>query len=295
MTNKPKPISDTARALLTAAAIRGDYLVRPPKLPIAAARQVVRSLLNAGLVEEVPATIDDAGFVWRTGEDGGLLMLRATAVGIAHVTEVDGDLRSPAPIGSAAETSADWASNKAEGALAKMAQPTGHAHDGQDDPNRGVTAPASTHAAEAAETTSTSPGRAGRIDGLRRAAQALLDAWDDPTNRENANVGALEGPFASLRAALAAPTVTPTDSPHQLKDTKQAQVLAMLRRAGGASGPAIAEATGWAPHTVRGFLAGLAKKGITVEVLERVRQVGPTKTGAKGSYTVYHVACENSR
>jgi uncharacterized protein DUF3489 len=56
-----------------------------------------------------------------------------------------------------------------------------------------------------------------------------------------------------------------------------------------ASGPQIAEAMGWAPHTVRGFLAGLAKKGIIVEVLERVRQVGPNKTGAKGSYTVYRV------
>ena len=64
----------------------------------------------------------------------------------------------------------------------------------------------------------------------------------------------------------------------------------MLRREEGASGPAIAEAMGWTPHTVRGFLAGLSKKGVTVEVLERVRQVGPNKAGAKGSYTVDRVA-----
>jgi hypothetical protein len=63
----------------------------------------------------------------------------------------------------------------------------------------------------------------------------------------------------------------------------------MLGRPDGASGPQIAEATGWAPHTVRGFLAGLPKKGIEVEVLERVRQVGPNKVGAKGSFTVYRV------
>ena len=63
----------------------------------------------------------------------------------------------------------------------------------------------------------------------------------------------------------------------------------MLRRDEGASGPQIAHAMGWAPHTVRGFLAGLAKKGIAVKVLDRVRQVGPNKTGAKGSYTVYHI------
>jgi len=48
-------------------------------------------------------------------------------------------------------------------------------------------------------------------------------------------------------------------------------------------------ATGWAQHTVRGFLAGL-KKGHTVEVLERVRQVGPGAQGTKGSYSVYRIA-----
>jgi hypothetical protein len=69
----------------------------------------------------------------------------------------------------------------------------------------------------------------------------------------------------------------------------------MLRRVDGASGPQIAEAMGWAPHTVRGFLAGLAKKGIALEVLERVRQVGPNKTGAKGSYTVYRLGSRPQR
>ena len=64
----------------------------------------------------------------------------------------------------------------------------------------------------------------------------------------------------------------------------------MLRRKEGASGPHIAEAMGWASHTVRGFLAGPAKKGIKVEVLERVRQVGPHKAGAEGTYTVYRIA-----
>jgi predicted ArsR family transcriptional regulator len=66
-------------------------------------------------------------------------------------------------------------------------------------------------------------------------------------------------------------------------------VLAILSRPEGASGPQIAEAMGWAPHTVRGFLAGLAKKGMAVEVIERVRQVGPNRQGAKGSYTVYRL------
>ena len=97
----------------------------------------------------------------------------------------------------------------------------------------------------------------------------------------------------ALRAALAttasARTLTGASRPPRT-DTKQATVIALLRRPEGASGPQMIEATGWAPHTVRGFLAGLAKKGMTVTVLDRVRQVGPGKEGAKGSYTVYRIA-----
>lgn len=72
--------------------------------------------------------------------------------------------------------------------------------------------------------------------------------------------------------------------------TKQEAVLALLCRTEGATVAQIAEATNWASHTCRGFLAGLKKKGMPVTVLERVRQVGPNKEGAKGSYSVYRVA-----
>ena len=63
----------------------------------------------------------------------------------------------------------------------------------------------------------------------------------------------------------------------------------MLRRAEGATVAQVMEATGWASHSVRGFLAGLKKKGHIVEVLDRVRMVGPNKEGAKGSYSIYRV------
>jgi hypothetical protein len=123
VTNKPKTIPDTARALLTAAATRGDYLVRPPKLPIAAARQVVRSLLNAGLVEEVPAPIDDAGFAWRTAEDGGVLMLRATALGIDRATDGVGTSAASGPIGAVTETSAESAGTETGRAALAVTHP----------------------------------------------------------------------------------------------------------------------------------------------------------------------------
>jgi hypothetical protein len=72
--------------------------------------------------------------------------------------------------------------------------------------------------------------------------------------------------------------------------TKQQAVLALLRRTEGATVLQVMEATGWAQHTVRGFFAGLKKKGHAVTALERVRQVGPNKQGAKGSYTIYQIA-----
>ena len=87
MTEASPKLSSTARNVLTLAAARDDHMVRVPQLPVAAARQVIRSMLNAGLVEEVATTVEDADFAWRTGDNGEALMLRATEVGLARVGE----------------------------------------------------------------------------------------------------------------------------------------------------------------------------------------------------------------
>src|ERR1700692_4653922 len=106
MTDKPKKLSDTARALLTSAAMRDDHLIQLPRLPVGAARQLIRSLLNAGLAEEVPAPIDDAAYAWRTGEDGGILMLRATELGLAGGAGREGTAATPLSTGTAIEVAA---------------------------------------------------------------------------------------------------------------------------------------------------------------------------------------------
>lgn len=91
-----KELSSAARAVLTLAMEREDHLVQLPQLPVVAARQVVRSLLSAGLVEEIAAPTEDADFAWRDAEDGGPLMLRATSAGLARISETETSTASQA-------------------------------------------------------------------------------------------------------------------------------------------------------------------------------------------------------
>jgi len=129
---------------------------------------------------------------------------------------------------------------------------------------------------------------------LRDAVGAVLAAWDHEANRAGDMIEALDAPMEALRTLFTGkpPRVArePGARRKPREGTKQEQVLAMLRRPEGATITQIAEATGWAPHTVRGFFAGLRKRqGFEVQVLERIRQVGPNKECARGSYSVSHL------
>jgi hypothetical protein len=82
----------------------------------------------------------------------------------------------------------------------------------------------------------------------------------------------------------------PSAKPTPRAGTKQAKMIEMLKRPKGATVEQIAAATGWQHHTIRGAISGALKKklGLTIEAT-RTREVGPNKTGAKGSATVYRV------
>jgi hypothetical protein len=62
------------------------------------------------------------------------------------------------------------------------------------------------------------------------------------------------------------PQSTPAATPASGKNSKQAQVIAMLSRPEGATVPQICATTGWQAHTVRGTFAGAFKKklGLTI-------------------------------
>ena len=57
----------------------------------------------------------------------------------------------------------------------------------------------------------------------------------------------------------------PTKTPATPRETKIGKVLAMLQREVGATLEEMVTATGWLPHTTRAALAGLKKKGHTIE------------------------------
>jgi len=145
-------------------------------------------------------------------------------------------------------------------------------------------------AAAVADALDAAPTAPTRVN-LRAAAQAILDAWHDEANRETDIIGALQGPMATPQAAVTERGSNRPTSPRKPRTgTKQEQVLTLLRRPEGATIAQIAGITAWQSHTAHRFLAGLKKKGIQVEVLERVRQVGPNKEGAKGPYSDYRTA-----
>ena len=79
--------------------------------------------------------------------------------------------------------------------------------------------------------------------------------------------------IASAEAGLAT-------KPRTRDNSKQAQVIAMLKRADGATITQICEATGWQSHPVRGTFAGAFKKKLGLEI---------TSSNADGSERTYRI------
>lgn len=69
-------------------------------------------------------------------------------------------------------------------------------------------------------------------------------------------------------------------TPHTRDNSKQAQVIAMLKRPEGATIAQICDATGWQAHTVRGTFAGAFKKKLGLEISSSKEQ------GSERIYTI---------
>jgi hypothetical protein len=267
-------LSDTQLLVLNAAAARPDKLVtRHKRLPGASLQKVCAALAKRGLLAELDGASPDPEVLHVKTEFGQVeyAITRAglAAIGVDDDSPYDEDLPKDVRAG-------------VDSALI----------DGPDNEPREDAPTAPTGAEEAEEaaipsadaTAQPTATTAPRRGGLRRAAQAVLDAYEQ--------FKPMQEPIAALRAALAGAgraRRAPGAPRKPRAGTKQEAVLALLRRDEGATIAQIIDATGWQSHTVRGFLAGLKRKGITVAVLERIRQVGPGREGAKGSFSVYRI------
>ena len=87
--------------------------------------------------------------------------------------------------------------------------------------------------------------------------------------------------FGITSAGLEAIGITPHVTPVLRANSKQAQVLAMLRRPEGATIAQISETTGWQQHTGRGTFAGAFKKKLGLDI---------TSTKDQGAERVYRIA-----
>ena len=265
-------LSDSQLVILSAAAQHEMGLARAPKnLPAAARNAVFRSLIKNNLLTEINAPREHVGLGWRQDDDGTWIVARITDEGLRAIgiDPNEGDAVAGEPDCSGIEASVPDTA------------PTGA------DQAAGGNTPA-----EENEPAQDAPTPAPRAS-LRDAAAAVLAAWD-ASPAQDATDNSISRAIEALRAALAGKPPRAAREPgaprKPREGTKQEQVLTMLRRPEGATIAQIAEATGWVPNTVRGFFAGLKKKGHPVEVRERIRQVGPNKTGAKGSFTIYALA-----
>ena len=274
----PYQLSDTQMRVLTVGSQHPNLLAPAPKhLPAAACRAVVNSLLKNRLLIEVPApppprSLDYQALIWRhdvredsrcpvTGEIESTripYMLQVTDEGLRAINIV--------PTSDIKLVVID--------PLTKLDPPEAPAL-----PVLTVTAVSDTTLTVERET-------------LAESVKHFLAVYDTG-EWDGTCWPAFQKAVDAMRAALQHAGTRAPRAPRA--GSKQEEVLAMLRRPEGATVAQIAEAMGWQQHTVRGFLAGLKKRpGITVEIADRVRMVGPNKTGAKGSYTVYRVTAQEA-
>ena len=124
------------------------------------------------------------------------------------------------------------------------------------------------------------------LDGLLNRALITTDGTDWFVAAEGYEAMGRELPAPKppeadpeIEAAVAAAEATwakerADTKPRTRENSKQAQVIAMLRRPEGSTVRQICEATGWQAHTVRGTFAGAFKKKLGLAIVSDKPQGG---------------------
>ena len=113
----------------------------------------------------------------------------------------------------------------------------------------------------------------GGYDALGRSATALPTTHPDPD--VEVALAATEAQWVAEKAE-----VVVEGKPRTRENSKQASVIAMLKRPEGATVAQICASTGWLSHTARGCLAGALKKKLGLTI---------TSEKATGGERTYHI------
>ncbi len=108
------------------------------------------------------------------------------------------------------------------------------------------------------------------------ASQVLLDeiGSEDPTDAEIEASNLIDPEIEAAVSAIEAQAHAEAKPSRTRDNSKQAQVIAMLKRPEGATIPQVMAATGWQAHTVRGTFAGAFKKKLGLNLISEKVQGG---------------------
>ncbi len=100
------------------------------------------------------------------------------------------------------------------------------------------------------------------------------DARAKSKNRKKIRSAARKPALQQMKLPGAGPSAPIATKNKQRSNTKQARVIAMLRASAGATIDAMVQATGWQQHSVRGFLAGIVRKKLGLDLISGVGENG---------------------
>ena len=124
-----------------------------------------------------------------------------------------------------------------------------------------------------AEQTETTPVAAAETKATKTARVAKRDANVAPKKAKSGK---------KATPAKKAPKATKREKKgDSARDSKAATILELLKRPGGATAKELMKATGWQPHSVRGFLSGTIRKKMGLDVISAKSEEGERSYSVK--------------